>query len=548
MRRTTIAAALLAWAVASIPASGQQTGRDLSYERSTRRALLIGNDAYRHVRPLVNAANDARDLAEAFAESGFEAEVVLDADLRAMGQAIDRFVAELQPGDTALFHFSGHGLQVEQENYLIPVDFELKDPASLRYDAYSASKVHDRIAATGARLTIVTLDACRNNRFSSTRGAGGLAAMAPAHGAFIAFATGPGRTADDNPDGRNGLFTAKLLEALRTPGLELTEVFRFVREEVSGSSGGRQVPWTISSVLGRFYFHGSGDAPDRPIAAPPPEEVETPADPGPPAGTVRVNAADGREYAWIPPGSYRRGCVTSDAACQGDERPRHEVRLSRGFWMSRTEATVADWKRFTKERSLPMPWAPGFIPGLPFLPPVAKGHNPGWKLEDHPIVMIDWNWADRYCREEAGGRLPTEAEWEYAARGGLEDAVYPWGDELTHERANYGKDVCCGPEASGRDQWLYTAPVASFDPNGFGLYDMTGNVWEWVRDWYGDDDYESAELDDPRGPESGAQRGARGGAWDNTPEQSRISDRHSFAPAVASPYVGFRCVVFDLPD
>lgn len=247
-------------------APAQASERDLTVVGPARRALLIGNDAYERVSPLRNAVNDARDLAAKLERLGFETVIATDVDLREMEQAIDGFMQSIQPGDVALFHFSGHGMQADQENYLIPTNFELRDRASLRYDAYSASKLQDRLDEAGAQLSLVFLDACRNNGFGGGRSVGGLAPMNPAHGSFIAFATGPGKTADDHPAGRNGLFTGVLLEALDQPGLELTDIFRQVRERVSTQSGGRQAPWTISSVLGRFYFDGSA-----PLAEPGPD-------------------------------------------------------------------------------------------------------------------------------------------------------------------------------------------------------------------------------------------------------------------------------------
>ena len=175
-----------------------------------------------------------------------------------MEGAGESFVGKLSPQSEALFHYSGHGLQIEQENYLVPVDFQLKDAASVKYDAVSASKLHDRMAATGSKLNIVILDACRTNGFSSSRSSGsGLAAMNAARGSFIAFSTAPGRIAADNPEGRNGLFTGYLLEALRVPGLPLDEVFNRVRENTYSASNGIQVPWSSSSVIGRFYFSPS---------------------------------------------------------------------------------------------------------------------------------------------------------------------------------------------------------------------------------------------------------------------------------------------------
>lgn len=541
-------AATLAMICASAPADAQ-TGRDLRLDRTVRRALVVGNDAYQSVRPLKNAANDAEDLGARLSELGFDVTVLLNADLRGLNEGVDRFVASLQPGDVALFHFSGHGLQHDHENFLVPVDFELTDAASLRYDAYSASKIQDRLAASGAALSLVLLDACRNNGFESSRGAGGLAAMNPAHGSFIAFATGPGAVADDNPSGRNGLFTSVLLDALEEPGLELVEVFGRVRQGVVDRSGGRQTPWTLSSVLGRFYFNDAGERvgsdPVRPETPRPVRREVSQA--GPEPGEVRINPKDGAAYAWIPAGTFRMGCAEGDTECDGDERPARTVEISQGFWMARTETTVGRFKWARKSMSKPMPPPPGVVPNPIFiLPPLHPGHNPGWQSEDHPMVMATWEEANWYCREAAGGRLPSEAEWERAARGGG-DGVY-WFGELTHDKANYGGDgACCTAHAEGRDEWLQTAPVASFEPNPYNLYDTAGNVWEWTSDWYDQDLHSTMAERDPGGPEEGKMRSVRGGCWDSIPKHVRPSDRHSVAPNSRTPYLGFRCVVLDLP-
>ena len=128
--------------------------------------------------------------------------------------------------------------------------------------------------------------------------------------------------------------------------------------------------------------------------------------------------------------------------------------------------------------------------------PEAPDFNPNWKEVTHPIVKVTWHEAEAYCKW-AGGRLPTEAEWEYAARGGKEGLKYPWGNGVTHDDANFAG-------TGGRDNRKNTAPVESFPPNGYGLYDMAGNVWEWVADWYDEDYYESLPEDspslDPLGP------------------------------------------------
>ena len=583
MRTAVTFLALIATAQA-LPA--QSGDRDLTMTmtmaKPSRRALVIGNDAYSQVRPLQNAVNDARDLAAKLEGLGFATMVATDADLREMEQAIDGFIGSIEAGDVALFHFSGHGLQADQENYLIPTDFELRDRASLRYDAYSASKLQDRLNDAGAALSLVLLDACRNNGFDSSRGAGGLAPMNPAHGSFIAFATGPGKTADDNPAGRNGLFTGVLLETLDDPGLELTDVFREVRERVSARSEGRQVPWTLSSVLGRFYFDESAVAaptvdaasmelaywssiqasekpeaftaylrryPNGVFAEPARLRMEALQGEAPPAaGEVRVNLADGQEYVWIPAGRFLQGCIDGDSACKDDERPRREARISRGFWMASTETTVRRYKTYAKAAKKKMPPFPGYIPPLlPLLPPIAPGFNFAWKLEDHPITNVSWEESRAYCEEAAGGRLPTEAEWEYAARGGADSQPYPWGASIGRDKANYGSDSGGAGAAEGADEWLGTAPVGSFPANGFGLYDMAGNLWEWTADWYAPDAYEGGPAKDPKGPARGTDKVLRGGAWDNPPRALRSSERDRFHPAAVNPWAGVRCVRDELP-
>ena len=153
---------------------------------------------------------------------------------------------------------------------------------------------------------------------------------------------------------------------------------------------------------------------------------------------------------------------------------------------------------------------------------------------DHPVVYVPWQGASRFCRW-AGGRLPTEAEWEFAARGGKEGNRFPWGNERTQAQAKVTWDV------QGHIQEPCTSTVGGFPANGFGLFDMAGNAWEWCGDWFGKHYYERSPSEDPMGPTSGEYRVVRGGSWNAGPVDFRVSGRGAFDPSERF-YVGFRCV------
>ena len=252
-------------------------------------------------------------------------------------------------------------------------------------------------------------------------------------------------------------------------------------------------------------------------------QQSTNTDPEP--GSFRTNPIDGQEYAWIPPGSFRMGCVPDDEECDDDEKPLHFVEISRGFRMARAHTTVRAYEKFVAATEADMPEAPFF--------------NLEWKEKDHPIVRVKWGQADAFCKW-AGGRLPTEAQWEYAARGGEEGFIYPSGNFLTHADANY-------EDTGGRDRWDYTSPAGSFPPNAYGLYDMAGNVWEWMSDWYHAKSYSHLPSKDPQGPYRGYERVIVSGSWFNVPRVLRISDRFKLYEISRSFDLGFRCV-WDGPE
>jgi peroxiredoxin len=217
-------------------------------------ALVIGNNAYPSM-PLRNALNDARAMRSALTEDGFLVDHEEDTPLRVLARRVDEFAAKLRPGDTALFYYSGHGIQVDGKNYLVPTDFSAASESDVEYAAYPASRVQKKMEEKGSRLNILVLDACRDNPFRFGRSAaGGLAAMREGVGTLIAFAAAEGQKASDNPGQANGLFTMHLLEALRTPGLPLRDLFFQVQENVYIASQKRQFPYVYAGVVGNFYF------------------------------------------------------------------------------------------------------------------------------------------------------------------------------------------------------------------------------------------------------------------------------------------------------
>ncbi len=216
----------------------------------------------------------------------------------------------------------------------------------------------------------------------------------------------------------------------------------------------------------------------------------------------------------IQSGSFSMGCVEGDPECERTEMPVHQVTISRGFAMAETETTNGQYRTCVEQGQCEAPgrWQGG---------------------DDYPVVTVNWNAAVAFCRW-TGGRLPTEAEWEYAARGGRGGSKFPWGNSAAHENANYR-----GME--GRDRWNASSPVKSFEPNGYGLFDMAGNVWEWVADWYDPDFYPRLPSVDPAGPATGTQRVLRGGSSFDSVSFLRTSLRFRGDPGVSDASVGFRC-------
>jgi formylglycine-generating enzyme required for sulfatase activity len=241
---------------------------------------------------------------------------------------------------------------------------------------------------------------------------------------------------------------------------------------------------------------------------------------------MRVDAKDGMTYVWIAPGSFRMGCSPGDDECFDEEEPTHPVTITKGFWIGQTLVTQAAYRR-------------------------VKGDNPshfqGNKL---PVDSVTWDNANAYCAA-VGMCLPTEAEWEYAARAGSTASRYGVLDTIAWFADNSGNRRIDSAALYEKDPSGYQKQMTANDnrthevgqktANAWKLYDMLGNIWEWTNDWYDEKYYSQSPSRDPRGPSSGQSRVVRGGTWAVSADKVRVSFRGRDEPSRAYYTIGFRC-------
>ena len=522
-----------------------------------RTALVIGNAAY-DTGPLRNPANDATDIAATLQRLGFDVTLLRDAKMRAMEEAIETFSQKLRKGGVGLFYFAGHGVQVAGENYIVPIGARISREQDVRFETVQVGRILGGMEDAGNDVNLIILDACRDNPFARSFRSGaqrGLAVSSAVRGSLMAYATAPGKTAADG-SGRNGVYTQQLLRYMTTPGMKVEDVFKRVRLSVEDATNGQQTPWETTSLRGDFYFTGPGSteasaaspamatpSPQSPGSAPRLGVVDTSGHPQPPqpgAKTVPLAAGGqpqlgpqvavgiyppatpmpapassletrrnsiGMELVLIPPGEFMMGSEKGDP----DEKPVHKVMISKPFYLGKYEVTQAQWQE-------------------------VMGTNPSHFKGDanRPVERVSWKMVQEFINKLNAReghnlyRLPTEAEWEYAARAGSA-TKYSFGDEdaLLEQYAWYNKN----------DKGT-THPVGQLKPNAWGLYDMQGNVWEWVYDWRGP--YASGQGVDPQGPATGNARGYRGGGWGYGAVRCRVADRSYDSPDYVYGTHGFR--------
>jgi len=533
-----------------------------------RVALVIGNAQYAEaIGGLANPARDAALMAEALAQVGFTVTTLIDADQKAMKHAISDFGQALVaagPEATGLFYYAGHGVQIGGANYLIPLGASIRSEADAEIEGVDAGWVLKQMEFAGNRVNVVILDACRNNPLPrSLRSAGnGLARMDAPKGSFIAYSTAPGEVAQDGSNG-NSPYAAALAQAITGEAAPIEEMFRNVRVAVMQATGDAQVPWDSSSLTGAFYFR---DEPTQAAAsqatptAPTTESLDSAARgqaaQGPPtAGTIFRDCPDCPDMVVIPAGRFVMGAPKEDEDRRPDEGPLHKVTIAAPVALMTTEVTRDQFAAFVTATRHEMTDGDCYLADDKDgkSDPNADWLNPGFAQEgSEPVVCVSWRDAVAYAEwlsEKAGAtyRLPTEAEWEYAARAGRR-GFFPWDENSTAEACRFGNSFDkAGQKAFPAlepspcdDGSAFTAPVGSYQPNRFKLFDMAGNVWEWVEDCYRPS-YKNAPGDGSAVIlDSCPDHAARGGSWIDGQWDFRYARRYSVDSWGRENILGFR--------
>ena len=513
--------------------TGSSSSTNLSItDNLPRLALVIGNSNYQNTSWLANPLNDADDMASVLRGLGFEVILKKDINHRSMKLAVNKFTHRLKTNKgIGLFYFSGHGLQDHNShNYLIPVDADIKTSADIQYEAVNSQRVLDKMSETNNRLNLLILDACRDNLPGQKKGyiKKGLAAMQGSLGSLVAYATAPNTSALGSKRKRNSVYTQYLVRALKNrSNLSVSDMLIYVTNKVSGETGNRQIPWQSGSMKDIFCFSRCGVSEEQAakiarrdekiarleaqLRASKQQQTIIPTLPA--TGKVFEDRLKdgglGPKMVVIPAGFFRIGDIQGGG--WNYEQPVHRVSVGK-FAMGVYKVTFAEYDKFAEATGR------------------EKSNDRGWGRGNRPVINVSWNDATAYAKwlsNQTGKkyRLPTEAEWQYAARAGTE-TKYWWGNDIDESKANYGYNL-------GK-----TSPVGNYTANKFGLYDTVGNVWEWICSEY-TNKYNGKEKQCVTNASSFV---LRGGSWLNGPRNVRSANRSRNEPAGRDVIYGFRMV------
>jgi formylglycine-generating enzyme required for sulfatase activity len=525
-----------------------------------RFALLIGNSSYPDAgAPLPTTSTDARTLAEEFRRLNFNVDLKENVGKDDMQRAIDAFTGKITKDSEVLFYFSGFGLQVDRRTYLVPVNAQIWSEADARRDGISIDAMLAEMHRRGAKVKVVIIDAARRNPFERRFRASpaGLAPLDAPDGTLALFSAAPGVVIRDSDTANtNSVLVTELVKELRTPNQTAEQAFNHTRIGVSRATNNEIVPWVASSLLDDFYFLPRAaqaavtpapppPAPVQPtvVVPPPPAPYQPPAQssppaPEPPPAQTTPEPSPAPATLQLEPGKPFRDCstcpemvvVAAGAFAMGGqadyEHPSHRVTIKNKFAIGRYEVTFDEWDKCADEGACK-----------------TRPSDRGWGRGTRPVINVSWldakafvSWLSQKTGQKY--RLPTEAEWEYAARSGT-TTPYWWGQDIGSRQANCRN--CNTGDA------LKTQTVGTFKANSFGLFDTSGNVAEWVEDcWHAD--YQGAPSDGAAWVDPGTcqLRVLRGGAFDSDAAYVGSGSRFRYDYDVPYSANGFR-VVRELP-
>lgn len=513
-----------------------------------RVAFVVGIGTYDSLpddKQLRNSVNDAEGVSAKLAEIGFQVTKGFNLTRLDFRMKWLELLNGLTEEDTFVLFYSGHGVQIRQQNYLLPRDIpsidrlreELVTTEGISLTAVLNDLTQGRGDRPPPKRVVVIIDACRDNPFilSGSKGmktSTGLTKPSSTEGLFIIYSAAENsvsldRLPDDDKSVKYSVFTRALLPLITRP-IKLQDLSLELKKSVMSltrNTRGQQRPAYYDGTDGEEFClpgcNGDWGRPGPIVLSSPPQVV-------PPIEKLPsiITGNDGGPMVFIPAGKFTMGSSEDDKSAQYAERPTHTVYLD-AYYLDQFEVTTARYATFLQRTSR--------VASAYWSEQILKQHG------NKPVVGVDWNDAAAYC-VWAGKRLPTEAEWEKAARG-TDHRLYPWGDAAPNQRlANYGR-------GSDFKNYEVLTNVGSYElgKSPYGAYDMAGNVWEWTADWYDENYYGKSSTRNPRGSSSGQSRVVRGGSWGDASGRMRSTLRDRRSPTGRHNFIGFRCVQ-DVPN
>ncbi len=519
-----------------------------------RVALVIGNSNYENVARLPNPVKDARAIADALARLGFDVTHVDNLGVGPMRKTLAAFEEKASGADWALVYYAGHGMEMDGKNWVVPVDASLAKASDVADEAIPLDRILERVRPASS-LRIVILDACRNNPFlarmlsgpGGSRSIGrGLAPIQPQRGEVVFYAARDGHTAMDG-DGAHSPFAEAMLKVIEKPGLELGFFFREVTSEVlEATAPESQEPFVYGSLPRRqYYFKEPGEPSAEAFPLPkdmPPATITRPdhasailqaplqlqtcdgvfVSVAQPEARLCIKPGSGQKFrdcpecpemVIAPSGAFTMGSPENEPERSASEGPQHKVSIAQPFAVGRYAVTFEEWDACAAGNG-----CGGYRP-----------RDEGWGRGNRPVINVNLDDAKAYVAwlsKKTGQRyrLLSEAEFEYVVRAATTTPFW-WGSSMTPEQANFdGNHIYAGGGSKGVYR-AATVPVNYFEPNPWGLYQVHGNVWNWVEDCWRDN-YEGA-------PANGSawtiaeckQRVLRGGSWQSDPSLLRAARR-----------------------